>query len=636
MPVYGQGPFLCESINSALMQETSYNYRIILMDDNCPQQETVNNCRRYSRRFPDKIHYFRSPVNRGLAAMRNQGVKIALELWPELFSVVSFDGDDRLHPYFIERSVTELRNAQTESAGDYKYGWIYEDPDHFGIDGLMLRTHGYSSLYSMAGCSNCPTSLTNADIYRSGIWFREEMKNGSEDWQFWLQALEAGYKGKFVPHLGFRYRRRPGSMATTAYKSADRNKTEIRISLPDIYHPDYFLRQESQESPRYAIITYGDSKQNINTSIPHPFINIDNYIRQLAGYKKLPTNPIPQYLVFCDNKVIVELYNSGLLNWILWRLEDIADKGNISCINILPPKSNNNLLEISTDKHHSTEFNWADISMISSKLMLDVLSNKKSFINLKEKKRIRQANIHIRGIPKSNVAHLVKSSIENMEILYKKRYLAQNLLDFQVWRPFGLERYDMSREFFSAKPIFCSGSESNKILIVANDYDLESENICSFVKKITEKFHYYKQDVSLLVLGECISKNIGNTFADFMLIHQYLDKKIYKRNINHESLLGLLLPFNSVITVGCGILPNELNQLRSYGRNIIGILHKFNECNMSRESMLMNCFKIYKGIYSLTPEIKDMALANGISYEQIINNGKELIELTKESEDIPA
>ncbi len=42
--------------------------------------------------------------------------------------------------------------------------------------------------------------------------FDETMREGFEDWDFWLQAIAAGFVGRHLPRAGFQYRKRMESM----------------------------------------------------------------------------------------------------------------------------------------------------------------------------------------------------------------------------------------------------------------------------------------------------------------------------------------------------------------------------------------------------------------------------------------
>ena len=66
MPVFGQAQYLGEALDDVLAQETPANFKIVLIDDACPDPATAAACRKASAAMPNKVHYIRSSPNRGL------------------------------------------------------------------------------------------------------------------------------------------------------------------------------------------------------------------------------------------------------------------------------------------------------------------------------------------------------------------------------------------------------------------------------------------------------------------------------------------------------------------------------------------------------------------------------------------
>ena len=59
---YNQENFIRQTIDSALMQETDFEYEIIIGDD-CSTDQTGEICAEYQKRFPDKIRFITADVN---------------------------------------------------------------------------------------------------------------------------------------------------------------------------------------------------------------------------------------------------------------------------------------------------------------------------------------------------------------------------------------------------------------------------------------------------------------------------------------------------------------------------------------------------------------------------------------------
>lgn len=65
MPSYNKGRYIAEALDSVFMQETSYDYHIIVADD-CSTDNTVEIVSSYQKKYPDKITVLTSKTNQKL------------------------------------------------------------------------------------------------------------------------------------------------------------------------------------------------------------------------------------------------------------------------------------------------------------------------------------------------------------------------------------------------------------------------------------------------------------------------------------------------------------------------------------------------------------------------------------------
>lgn len=637
MPVYGQGPLLCESITSALEQETDYDYRIILVDDNCPQAETVDNCRRFSRQNPDKILYWRSPVNRGLAAMRNEGVALALQQWPDVKGILFLDGDDRLHSKMLDRAVTELYKASAQKSGKKSnIGWIYEDPDHYGIDGVSVRPHTFSKLFFMAGCANTSSSIINSNMFRDGLRYREDFQTGGEDWQFWINCIDHGYEGKFVSNIGFRYRLKSGSMSAGAAQVADNNRAKIRASLPDIFNPETFLRLEQNETPRHLAMLGGNGHEfDTNGNFSEKSISLPVLASMLAQYDAEPTTPIPQFLYFASPETFSALRKARALDWTLTRLERMAGKQKIVNARLQPPKNSHNAVEVDTDGAFSTTSKHAELICLSSKVAADLFVGRTSVEQLQNNKKVVQANFRFRNVTaESATAEFNRFVEQGKQLLTNKKYNFRKQPSTK-WKPFGVERYDMGEHFFGASPVLARPSAKDEILLIIREQDLQTAELEQATISMAKELKKRKQKVSLLVLGSSINQNCARHFDNLFVLRQKIVNHKVVTEAGEPVLLGLMLPFGTIITMGCASIAPELNQLRLYGRNVLGVLPTRASGATQMHEELIHCFKIFKGLYCMSEMEMAKAEALGVAPEQIIPNISQLLDRATGKEAIP-
>ncbi|MEO0913592.1 MAG: glycosyltransferase [Pseudomonadota bacterium] len=619
VPVWGQGPLLCESISSILDQETEAKLAVFLMDDACPQSETVEVCRRFARARPDEVFYWRSPVNRGLSAMRNEGVELALRHFPDLYAVLSFDGDDRMHPHLIERSLTALKSAREAASGEsWNIGWVFEDPDHFGQDGVMLRTHRYSALWSMAGCANCPTSLTHGDVYRAGIRFREDMKSGSEDWQFWLTCLSKGFRGAYVPNLGFRYRRRPGSMSVGALQLADSNKTDIRLSLPEVFHPDFFLAEEARELPRYVEIrAEGALRIKCSAEDSGEQIAIPDLAETLAHYAALPTARVPQFAIFAPTEALTMLGDRGLTAWAYWQLEDLTRSSGAASL-CLEPSGPGPVRRI-----EGTDADPA-LRCLTIDALLEFCRGKTKLDRLEADLSTSAFLLPGAERPALKTVTAFRAFLASLKDAFQSHTLKPRS-DMTTWRPFGLRPIDLPKDFFDIGSLLAGQGLREETLLVADETLLRDPAGLDLVHDLARTIRSPGVvPPSLLCLGSHIPELQPGTFTRILLALPDGTGRGFFRGI--ESATGLIAPFGTIVNVGSGKIVPALNKVRGYKRRVIGILPEGLERVSDLEENLHTSFKVFESFLTFSERARCRSLALGIAEEQCVASLEEALE----------
>lgn len=186
---YNQGPLIREAVESALAQ-TVRPERIIIVDDGSDDQTSVDalsaildDCRHGVLDTGGVAVDFIGQVNAGPSAARNRGIAAA-----ETPFVVVLDGDDRLMPTFIERTLPLLTADDSMVAVS---GWLRT----FGVlESVVRPTGGDAGAFVSHNC--CPATC----MIRRAAWERcggydESMRSGFEDWDFFLSMLESGLTG---------------------------------------------------------------------------------------------------------------------------------------------------------------------------------------------------------------------------------------------------------------------------------------------------------------------------------------------------------------------------------------------------------------------------------------------------------
>lgn len=102
MPTYNCANYISESIESVIAQ-TETNWEIQIVDD-CSTDNTQEILKKYLKRYPDKIHYYRLPKNSGPAVARTEAIKRASGKY-----IAFLDSDDLWYPEKLEKQIAFMK-----------------------------------------------------------------------------------------------------------------------------------------------------------------------------------------------------------------------------------------------------------------------------------------------------------------------------------------------------------------------------------------------------------------------------------------------------------------------------------------------------------------------------------------------
>lgn len=194
IPTYNQCAFICETLDSVIDQQYTY-WECIIVDDG-----STDNTKQIVQKYnlESRIRYIYQE-NQGVCVARNNGVLLATGKY-----VLFLDSDDKISPSFLQGSVEVMEvNEQIKVvAPSVQLFGLYDRPymlPKFTIERLMGR-----NIFIMS--SLCRRD----DIIRIG-GFNNNMKNGLEDWDFWLSILENGGDVVYLEDVFFYYRIRKKS-----------------------------------------------------------------------------------------------------------------------------------------------------------------------------------------------------------------------------------------------------------------------------------------------------------------------------------------------------------------------------------------------------------------------------------------
>jgi glycosyltransferase involved in cell wall biosynthesis len=323
IPAYGHPRFLGEAIVSACTQETMRDVFVVVVDDGCRFEETANLVRNLALRFEGKLFYLRQKNTR-LPGARNTGVRFLLDAFPDLDAIFFLDADNRLSPYSLEAYRAALGD-------DERIGWAYPDISFFGLSwgrsGFDTRETApdYSVLKHLAGNISEAGSLVRTTMFHHGVFYDETMRSGFEDWDFWLTALEAGYRGTRVKDAGFLYRRRAESMLADSRREEEFLVARMRRKHKALFAPDMLMRILHEEDPSFAVMI-ADEDMVLLFADPLAEPHIETVAAFAERVRRCRISPkehfLPRKIAMCAGATWAFLREQGApyMRWMFWHL----------------------------------------------------------------------------------------------------------------------------------------------------------------------------------------------------------------------------------------------------------------------------------------------------------------------------
>ncbi|WP_303317376.1 glycosyltransferase family A protein [Flavivirga abyssicola] len=200
VPCYNQAHFLSVSLQSVLDQ-TYTNWECIIVNDGSP-----DNTEEVASKWCDKDNRFRyiEKQNGGLSSARNKGVSMSRGAY-----ILPLDSDDVIDKSFLSKLVPVLQKDDSLAIVSCYSKFFKGD-----IENIVYKLKPKGSTIKNLLFEN---SLIATSLFRKKCWeqvggYDEEMKNGFEDWEFWIAITKLGWEYKIVKDYLFYYRKSEASM----------------------------------------------------------------------------------------------------------------------------------------------------------------------------------------------------------------------------------------------------------------------------------------------------------------------------------------------------------------------------------------------------------------------------------------
>jgi len=202
IPCYNQGEFIREAMQS--VSESDFeDYEIIIVNDGSTDDITLQVFKELEQDFLNKRNVtIVTQENSGLASARNSGIQLARGEY-----ILPLDADDKIRPHYLSRAV-EILDSSPEVGVVYPYAQLFGEREGIWefpqFDPKRLLLHNFAVASS---------------VYRKEIWdecdgYDPEMRQGYEDWEFWIRAMKKGWRFHLIDEVMFDYRTKKDSMVT--------------------------------------------------------------------------------------------------------------------------------------------------------------------------------------------------------------------------------------------------------------------------------------------------------------------------------------------------------------------------------------------------------------------------------------
>lgn len=223
IPCYNDAQFIEQAVESAINQ--TYPHKEIIVVDDGSNAETKNVLKKLEPRISKLI----TQNNQGQSTARNTGIKIAKGNF-----ILVLDSDDYFEPTFCEEAVKVFNVDNTIKIVTCHATLLYTDNKK---ETYVPRGGDISSF--MYQNSALGTSMFKKSDWESVGGYDETMRNGFEDWEFFIHLLKYGGISFVINKPLYTYRKRELSTTTRANTIRYDLWNYIFTKHKDLYESDF-------------------------------------------------------------------------------------------------------------------------------------------------------------------------------------------------------------------------------------------------------------------------------------------------------------------------------------------------------------------------------------------------------------
>lgn len=262
IPCYNHGHFVDDAVDS-LLRQTWQDFEIIIVNDGSTDEETNRILESYQR---PKTRVLNLEKNSGLPAARNAGIQEARGKY-----ICCLDADDKLQETYLEKALIVM---EINAGISFVWSWTQV----FGSESRVWYAPQFDPermlFYNL---------LNPPGVFRRTAWekvggFYEVMRDGFEDWEFWVRLTGHGFRGHRISEKLIQYRRVGYSFAQRAAEKKEALFGLIKANNPDLYADPKAVAAKLERSYRdiYSPTPYMNLKGE-------DFLNISGLSRMIVS-----------------------------------------------------------------------------------------------------------------------------------------------------------------------------------------------------------------------------------------------------------------------------------------------------------------------------------------------------------------
>lgn len=259
IPCYNLGRYLPEALASVVAQ--SYPRWEALIVDDGSTDGSARVAEAEIARYPGRPIRLIRQSNRGLSATRNTGMAAGRGAY-----AIALDADDRLTPGMLAAAVAAIEQRP-------QVGFVYTDALMFGDEQTYWSGGPFSLTKLRFDCPMVAMTLFRRELGLALGGFREDMRKGHEDWEFWLRMAGAGWPGHHLPYPLVCYRRRGGSLLALSHRRDLDRRAEVILHNAALYEPGLVAWARRQQAASAAPTPWSDLR------------GFAGYLAQVARYQ---------------------------------------------------------------------------------------------------------------------------------------------------------------------------------------------------------------------------------------------------------------------------------------------------------------------------------------------------------------